>query len=194
MAFLRSVSPLDYGPVIEGGRLLMRMPAISDYPAWARVRSESRSFLIPWEPTWGADELTRAAFRRRVRQYQKDLRDEAGTAFFLFHRNTDALVGGLTLSNIRRGVTQSASLGYWMGVRHAGQGFMTEAVGLLLPFVFRNLWLHRLEAACLPMNEASVRVLEKNGFRREGIARRYLKINGQWQDHVLYAILAEDVG
>lgn len=194
MAFLRSVSPLDYGPVIEGGRVIMRVPAISDFPAWARVRSESRTFLTPWEPTWGSDELSRTAYRRRVRQYQKDLRDETATAFFLFRREGDALLGGLTLSNIRRGVTQSASLGYWMGVRHAGQGYMTEAVGLLLPFVFRTMWLRRLEAACLPRNKASMRVLEKNGFRHEGIARRYLKINGQWQDHCLFAILAEDLG
>jgi ribosomal-protein-alanine N-acetyltransferase len=192
MAFLRSVSPLDFGPVIEGGRLLLRMPAVSDYPAWARIRSESRAFLVPWEPTWGSDELTRAAFRRRVRQHQKDLRDETGTAFFLFERDTDALIGGLTLSNIRRGVTQSASLGYWMGVRHAGKGYMTEAVGLLIPFVFRQMWLHRLEAACLPQNVASIRVLEKNGFTQEGVARRYLKIAGHWQDHYLFAILSED--
>ncbi len=192
MSFLRSVSPLDNGPVVEGRTLTLRMPIASDYAAWARVRSESRAFLATWEPTWAADELTRAAYKRRVRHYQKDLREETGCAFFIVRRGDNALIGGLTLSNVRRGVTQSASLGYWMGVRYAGQGYMSEAVAMVQPYVFRTLWLHRLEAACLPRNGASIRVLEKAGFSREGLARRYLKINGQWQDHYLYAILSDD--
>ena len=192
MAFLRSVSPIDSGPLIEGRRVVLRVPVNGDFDAWARIRTESRAFLVPWEPTWASDELTRGAFRRRIKQYYKDMREETGYAFFLFRRQDEVLLGGLTLSNIRRGVTQSASLGYWMGVRHAGQGYMTEAVSLLVPFVFRNLWLHRLEAACLPRNGASIRVLEKTGFTREGLARRYLKINGQWQDHYLFGTVTED--
>ncbi|MEZ5774531.1 MAG: GNAT family protein [Hyphomicrobiaceae bacterium] len=191
MAFLR-VPTIDSGPVVEGGLLTLRMPQAADYQAWAELRAQSREFLTPWEPTWARDELSRGAYRRRLRHYAQELRDETGYAFLIFRNEDGALLGGLSLSNIRRGVTQSAALGYWMGMPHAGQGFMTEAVRTVLPFVFNSLWLHRLEAACLPRNVASTRVLERNGFVKEGIARRYLKIDGRWQDHVLYATLADD--
>lgn len=193
MAFLRSVTAgSDHGPHVHGRHVHLRMPTGSDYAAWAELRHRSRDFLIPWEPTWARDELTRAAYKRRLRVYQKDLREETGYAFFVFRSADQALIGGLSLSNVRRGVTQSTSLGYWMGVTHAGRGHMTDAVSAVAPFVFGTLGLHRLEAACLPRNEASIRVLEKCGFQREGLARRYLKINGEWQDHYLYGRVAGD--
>jgi ribosomal-protein-alanine N-acetyltransferase len=115
-----------------------------------------------------------------------------GYALFVFCANRGDLVGGLTLCNVRRGVTQACTLGYWIGAPYARQGYMTAAVRAVIPFVFDSLELHRLEAACLPANTASVRLLERTGFTREGLARRYLKINGVWQDHVLYALLEGD--
>jgi len=192
MAFLRSVTAGDTLPQLHGKDVFLRLPASGDYPDWAELRARSRGFLTPWEPTWVSDELSRTSYRRRLRQYQKDLRDQVGYAFFAFRSYDHALLGGLSLTNVRRGVTQAVTLGYWMGVQHAGRGYMTQAVGLLKPFVFENLWLHRLEAACLPDNTASMRVLEKNGFVAEGLARRYLKINGAWQDHRLYGLVADD--
>jgi ribosomal-protein-alanine N-acetyltransferase len=192
MAFLRSVGQ-ETGPVLESRRLVLRTPMSNDYVPWAELRALSRERLVPWEPAWARDELTRSAFRRRLRHYQRDLRDETGYAFFIFRREDQRLVGGLSLSNVRRGVTLAVTLGYWMGLPFHNRGYMTEAVDTVLPFVFGTLWLHRVEAACLPSNQSSIRVLEKCGFEREGLARRYLRINGVWQDHYLYAALAEDM-
>jgi ribosomal-protein-alanine N-acetyltransferase len=190
MAFLRSVSVADPGPVLFGRGIELRVPCANDYAPWAELRARSRDFLVPWEPTWVKDELTRLAYRRRLKQVLKDQRDETGYTFFIFRTADRALLGGLTLSNVRRGVTQACTLGYWMGSPHSGRGFMTEGVRAVIPFVFENLTLHRLEAACLPSNKASMRVLEKNGFVYEGLARRYLKINGIWQDHSLFALVS----
>jgi [ribosomal protein S5]-alanine N-acetyltransferase len=100
----------------------------------------------------------------------------------------------LSLSNVRRGVTQAAILGYWLGLPFVRKGYMSAAVAASVSYAFEDLHLHRLEAATMPNNAASIRVLERNGFRREGIARRLLKINGAWEDHVLHALIAEDVG
>lgn len=191
MAFLRSVSAPDLGPVVHGAGVYLRVPQSNDYLAWAELRAQSREFLTPWEPTWSSSELTKLSFRRRLKHYARDLREDLGYAFFLF-RDDDVLLGGLTLSNVRRGVTQACTLGYWTGAPYAGQGYMTAAVTAVVPFVFDALRLHRLEAACLPHNEASRRLLERVGFTREGLARRYLKINGIWQDHLLYALVDGD--
>ena len=192
MALLRTASPSDLGPVIESDRVLLRTPQMSDYPAWAALRAASREFLTPWEPLWANDELSRASFRRRVRHYHRDLREDVGYALFVFTAPPGSLVGGLTLCNVRRGVTQACTLGYWVGAAFAHQGYMTAAVRAVIPFVFDSLELHRLEAACLPTNTASIRLLERTGFKREGLARRYLRINGVWQDHLLYALLETD--
>jgi [ribosomal protein S5]-alanine N-acetyltransferase len=192
MALLRTASLNETGPVIHGEGVVLRTPQMGDYPAWAELRAASRDFLTPWEPLWSSDELSRASFRRRLRHYQRDLREDVGYALFVFSRPQGELLGGLTLSNVRRGVTQACTLGYWIGVPYAGRGHMTAAVRAVISFVFDSLELHRLEAACLPNNAASVRLLERTGFRREGVARRYLKINGVWQDHLLYALIEDD--
>ena len=160
MAFLRSVSISDLGPTLDGKDVTLRLPQMSDYSDWAELRNQSREFLTPWEPTWMRDELTRASFRRRIRHYQRDLREESGYAFFIFDKAHNYLKGGITLSNVRRGVTQSCSLGYWIGMPHAKKGQMTAGLHAVVPFVFETLGLHRLEAACLPSNIASVRLLE----------------------------------
>jgi len=165
---------------------------MSDYSDWADLRATSREFLTPWEPAWTTVELTRSSFRRRLKYYARDLREDLGYAFFLYDSDVDELLGGLTLSNVRRGVTHACTLGYWIGAPYAGQGKMTAGVRAIIPFVFETLRLHRLEAACLPRNEASIRLLERVGFTREGLARRYLKINGNWQDHITFALLEDD--
>jgi len=193
MAFLRSISTPDTGPELHGDGILLRVPQISDYSDWAELRARSRDFLTPWEPAWTSSELTRTSFRRRLKYYTRDMREDLGYAFFMFDSENDTLLGGLTLSNVRRGVTHACTLGYWVGAPYAGQGKMTAGVRAAIPFVFDTLRLHRLEAACLPRNEASIKLLERVGFTREGLARRYLKINGIWQDHVTYALLEDDV-
>jgi ribosomal-protein-alanine N-acetyltransferase len=193
MAFMRGLTfPGGQQPIIRGEGIYLRYPRVADYLQWSRLRGESRAFLTPWEPSWASDELTKGAFRRRLKRYQKESRHDTAYAFFVFRSEDDALVGGCTLSNVRRGVAQCCSLGYWIGERFARQGYMSNAVTALLPFIFRTLGLHRIEAACLPSNEASQSLLVKAGFRQEGVARRYLQIAGDWQDHVLFALLAEE--
>jgi [ribosomal protein S5]-alanine N-acetyltransferase len=193
MAFFRTVSFSEPLPIIEGDGVFLRAPQMADFAEWAALREASRAFLTPWEPTWLNNDLTRGAFRRRLKRYAEDLRADQAYPFFLFRRADTALVGGLTLANVRRGVAQAGSLGYWIGEPFARQGLMTAAVQALIPFTFDTLRLHRLEAACIPTNLASIRLLEKTGFTREGFARQYLCINGIWQDHLLYALLKSDV-
>jgi [ribosomal protein S5]-alanine N-acetyltransferase len=192
MAFFRTVSSADTMPAITGEGVVLRAPQMSDCAEWASLREASRDFLTPWEPTWPADDLTRSSFRRRIKRYSEDQRSDLAYAFFVFRKPDDILVGGLTLANIRRGCAQAGSLGYWMGAAFARQGYMTAAVRAIIPFAFGTLKLHRVEAACIPANVASVRLLEKTGFKREGFARQYLCIDGVWQDHLLYARLQDD--
>ena len=190
MAFLRSIRPEEDLELIRGRTLILRQPAASDYAEWAELRALSRAHLTPWEPTWSADDLARSMYRRRLRAYAKDMRDDISYPYFIFDIATGHLLGGITLSNVRRGSAQSASLGYWMGAPHAGQGRMKEAVAALLPVTFGALRLHRIEAATMLANFASIRVLEASGFEREGLSRSYLKINGRWEDHLLFGRVA----
>ncbi len=191
MAFFRTINFSEPAPSIAGDGVTLRTPQMTDFNEWAALREASRDFLTPWEPTWPTDDVTRSAFRRRIRRYTEDLRTDQGYAFLIYSRSDDALVGGLTLANIRRGVAQAGSLGYWMGLPHIRKGYMTAAVRAVIPFAFATLRLHRLEAACIPTNAGSIRLLENTGFLREGYAREYLCINGIWQDHLLYARLKD---
>jgi len=192
MAVLRNTDWSSAGPVLKEGAVYLRYPQQADFAAWAEIRGESRSFLEPWEPTWPADDLTRMAFRRRLRRYSSDIREDQAYPFFIFRAEDDAFLGGATISNVRRGVAQACSVGYWSGQRHARKGYTSAAVKALFPFVFDTLKVHRLEAACIPTNEASKALLRRTGFTEEGYARKYLKINGQWQDHILFAMVEDD--
>jgi ribosomal-protein-alanine N-acetyltransferase len=192
MGFFRTASFGELLPAITGAGVMLRTPLSSDYAEWAALREASRDFLTPWEPTWPSDDLTRGAFRRRLKRYVEDQRNDLAYAFLIFRSEDSALVGGLTLANIRRGVAQAGSIGYWIGQPFARKGYMTAAMRALIPFGFSTLRLHRLEAACIPANNASIGLLEKTGFKREGYARGYLCINGTWQDHLLYARLKDD--
>ncbi|MBL8577453.1 MAG: GNAT family N-acetyltransferase [Mesorhizobium sp.] len=179
-------------PALEGDRVILRLPVSRDFKEWARLRGESRSFLEPWEPSWASDELDRSAWRYRLRRYREDYSRGQAIPFFIFEKISGKLLGGVTLGNIRHGVSRSGHIGYWIGEKHAGQGYMLEAIELLAKHAFGTMRLHRIEAACIPGNRRSVRVLEKAGFTREGLLRSYLKINGTWQDHYLYALIADD--
>jgi [ribosomal protein S5]-alanine N-acetyltransferase len=191
MAFLRSPFAADPPPVLKDGHAVIRVPEMNDYEQWAALRAVSREFLTPWEPIWPANDLTRTAFRSRIRQYWRDIDEDAAYPYFIFDAQGQVLVGALTLSNVRRGVAQTGTLGYWIGLPHARKGYMTSAVRLSLDFAFRHLGLHRVEASCLPHNQASIRLLQKCGFAREGLARGYLKIAGEWRDHLLFARLCD---
>ena len=185
----RLASIPDPTPLIRSEGLLLRAPRMDDYVDWAQLRQESRSFLAPWEPVWPVDDLTRQSFRRRMKRYHDDMIADLAHTLFIFEPTTGSLMGGMTLGNVRRGVSQSATLGYWMGQPFAGRGIMTKAVRVMKVFAFEKLGLRRIEAGCIPNNIASIRVLEANGFEREGYAREYLCIAGVWQDHFLYACL-----
>jgi len=191
MALFRSIGS-DREDVIDGRSVMLRAPEMSDHDAWAELRERSRDFLVPWEPIWPSDDLTRSAFRRRLKRYAEEQQADQSYAFLIFKRDDNALVGGVTIANVRRGVAQAAAIGYWIGAPFARQGYMSDAVQALAPHAFDHLRLHRLEAACIPTNAASVALLEKSGFRREGYAREYLCINGAWADHFLYARLRSD--
>ena len=179
----------DPTPSIRADGLLLRYPRMEDYEQWAQLRQESRQFLAPWEPIWPLDDLTRQSFRRRMKRYHDDMVADLAYTLFIFEPSTGSLMGGLTLGNVRRGVSQSATLGYWMGQPFAGRGIMTKSVKISTAYAFNKLGLRRIEAGCIPSNTASIRVLEANGFEREGYAKEYLCIAGIWQDHYLYARL-----
>lgn len=183
----------DPTPVLTGERVVLRPPRGRDFEAWRALRRKSREFLKPFEPRWTEADLNRQAFGARLLRGRGEARRGTDYSFLLFERTAagERLVGGLTLSNIRRRAAQYGNLGYWMGEEFAGRGLMSEAVGVLLPFYFDTLGLHRLHAAFLPHNAASRRVLEKNGFREEGYAENYLQIDGKWADHVLFALTRE---
>jgi len=180
------------GPVLRGERVTLRLPLLRDHAAWASLRLQSRGFLERWEPPWPPDALDRASFRRRVRRGQDEARLATAYAFLIFRREDDALLGGIALSDVRRGIAQSGDIGYWTGAPFAAQGYMTDALRTVVDFAFEDLRLNRVAAACLPENAPSRAVLSKAGFREEGVARAYLNINGRFADHVLFGVLAAD--
>lgn len=190
---LRSWLSRDETPVLLGPRVTLRAPRAADYDEWADLRRRSREFLKPFEPRWSESDLSRRVFLARLKRGREEAHQGTDYSFMVFLRTSDreVLVGGITLSNIRRRAAQYVTLGYWMGVDYVGQGLMTEAVGAVIPFAFDTLGLHRIHAAFLPDNKASRRVLEKNGFREEGYAENYLQIDGKWCDHVLFGLTRE---
>ncbi|MEI9890827.1 MAG: GNAT family protein [Caulobacteraceae bacterium] len=189
MALLDWITP-ESGLTLDGQGVRLRVPRWRDHEAWSTLRRASRDFLQPWEPVWPEDDLERTAYRRRLATYAREMEAGAAYPFYIFRTSDHALVGGVTVSNIRRGVAQMCTIGYWMGQPYAGQGYMTAALKPLTAFALGDLGLHRVEAACLPENHASRRLLLKSGFQEEGMARAYLKINGSWRDHLLFGMVA----
>lgn len=177
---------------IQGEGVYLRNSDTRDFAEWTALREKSRVFLTPWEPVWPLDDLTRASFRYRVRRHAEEMARDEAYSFLIFREEDHAMVGGLSFGHVRRGVSQAATLGYWMGEPYAGRGYMTRAVRAAIAYGFEKQGLHRIEAACLPTNEPSKRLLERVGFKQEGYARAYLNINGQWRDHLLFALLETD--
>lgn len=177
---------------VETDRLTLRPPIHSDFRAWTALRLKSRAYLTPWEPSWAKDHLTRKAFTNRVYWAQRSVANGNAMPLFLVRREDDMLVGAITLDNIRRGPAQAGTLGYWTGEPFARHGYMREAIEAVVHQAFTTLDLSRIEAACLPENTASRGLLEKSGFKYEGVAQSYLQIDGRWRTHVLYAALRRD--
>ncbi|HBD90906.1 MAG: GNAT family N-acetyltransferase [Rhodobacteraceae bacterium GWE1_64_9] len=177
---------------VETERLTLRPPEHGDYRAWADLRESSAGFLIPWEPLWAADHLSRKAFTNRVYWSKRAMAQGSAMPVLLIRRQDQALLGAITLDNIRRGPVQAGTLGYWVGQPFARQGYMREAILAMVHYAFTTLDLSRVEAACLPENHASRGVLERTGFKYEGVAQSYLQIAGRWRNHVLYANLRGD--
>ena len=178
--------------LVETERMTLRLPEHADWRQWSEVREASAEFLVKWEPVWSNDHLTRRAFTNRVYWAQRSEAQGQALPMLLIRREDQQRLGALTLDNIRRGPAQTGTFGYWIGAPFARQGYMREAILALTHHAFTRLDLSRLEAACLPENLPSRGVLEKCGFKYEGVAQSYLQINGRWRNHVLYANLRGD--
>ena len=177
---------------LTGKRVFLRPPKRRDALKWQKLRITSKSFLVPWEPSWDASSCTRRAYLRYFKNSNYLANMDRAYSFLIFKRDDKALLGGINVGNVRRGVSQSASIGYWIGVKYARNGYMKEALKLLIPSLFIDLRLNRIEAATLEENIASRNLLKKIGFKKEGVFRKYLKINGAWRDHVIYGLLEND--
>ena len=178
--------------LIQTDRLDLRLPQLSDHKNWSQLRFESKEFLTPWEPTWSHDHLLRRPFINRVNWAKRSIQNGTAIPLFIINRNEGALIGAITLDNIRRGPNQTATMGYWIGLPYVRKGFMSEAISALVHYAFGTLDLSRIESACLPENTPSRKVLEKCGFKYEGVAQAYIQIDGRWRTHVLYASLRYD--
>ena len=177
---------------LTGERVFLRPPKRRDALKWQKLRMSSKSFLVPWEPSWDASSCTRRAYLRYFKNSNYLANMDRAYSFLIFKTEDKTLLGGINIGNVRRGVSQSASLGYWIGEKHSRNGYMKEALKLLIPSLFVDLRLNRIEAATLEENIASKNLLKKIGFKKEGVLRKYLKINGTWRDHILYGLLEND--
>ena len=178
---------------LTGERVFLRPPKRRDALKWQKLRMSSKSFLVPWEPSWDASSCTRRAYLRYFKNSNYLANMDRAYSFLIFKTDDKTLLGGINVGNVRRGVSQSASLGYWIGEKHSRNGYMKEALKLLIPSLFVDLRLNRIEAATLEENIASKNLLKKIGFKKEGVLRKYLKINGTWRDHILYGLLENDL-
>ncbi|MEO1293868.1 MAG: GNAT family protein [Pseudomonadota bacterium] len=173
-------------PHLVTNNLRLRPPRGSDHPEWARLRRENYGYLQPWEPAWNPDHLSPNAFRRRVSWARREIAAGRTVPLLVFHRDTGAMIGGVTIEHVRRGAAQSGALGYWLAEPFSGRGYMTEALQETIAYAFGPLGLSRLEAACLPYNAASHRLLLRCGFHQEARLAAYLQIDGEWRDHLFF--------
>jgi ribosomal-protein-alanine N-acetyltransferase len=192
------MSPSLRAPIVRsleltGWRIRLATLVESDYEAWLAVRTRCRSWLVPWEPRSKGAPLApedQASFAARCGMRERERQLGSGFGFGIF---VEGRFGGeITLSSIQRGPFQNGSIGYWIDEEMAGAGFIPEAVVVVLQFAFETLRLHRIEVAIIPRNTASRRVVEKLGLRNEGVALGFLEINGEWEDHVRYAMTSEE--
>ncbi len=181
-----------FNPVLVYEPLMLRPGKVDDYPQWLELRETSRTHLIEWEEDWTPEHATLAAFKRRLKTYARDARRGGGLSLLSFRQSDAALVGGATLTNIRYGAARSAILGYWIGAPYVRRGYGFAGLSALKAHAFERIGLNRIVAACQPGNIASRKLLERCGFTNEGLARDYLRINGAWRDHAIYAVTEAD--
>lgn len=176
----------------EAPAVVIRETTAADAEAFERLLVANREFLRPFEPSRPDWFFTLSGIRSELERATADREASSLYAFGIWERETDALVGRIALANVVRGAWQNATLGYFVGQEWGRRGYATEAVRQVVDFAFGPARLHRVQAAVMPRNIASIRVLEKNGFRFEGHAERYLQIDGEWEDHSIYALTTED--
>ena len=177
--------------ILKTKKVELRAPSYSDFDQWLHLRENSKTFLELWEPKRSSDFFKRSAFNNRVKWAKKSSKAGQSYQFFIFDK-FQTLLGSITIENIRKGPSNAATLGYWLGKEHTGKGFMREALFTIIEFSFNKLNISRLEAATLPENRTSRGLLEKLGFKYEGVGQSYLQINGRWRNHVLYGLLRND--
>lgn len=186
---LKSVKLAPSGLRLEGTRIDLISPQLEDYEAWEKVRRRNQNFLKPYEPQWTKDALTKDFFKRRLKKQGKAMSEGRGVFFLIHDKKSNKIIGGINMNDIQYGAARYASLGYWLDKDLLRQGYMHEAGLLVIDYAFNTLKLHRLNAACLIANIASINLLLKLGFQEEGLAKKYLKINGKWQDHRLFGLI-----
>jgi len=192
MSFLNAYSLKKNLFEITGQKIILRPPQYSDWKAWADERKKNKLYLQPWEPLWSINELERSSFVKRVRMFERLSHNDQAYSFLIFKSDNEDFIGEVNISNVQRGIIQSCTIGYWIAKDCEGKGMMSESLELVKKFIFNELKLHRIEAACLPHNKPSLKVLLKNGFIKEGTARKLLKINDKWQDHTVLSFIVDD--
>jgi ribosomal-protein-alanine N-acetyltransferase len=192
MSFLNAYSLKKNLFEITGQKVILRPPQYSDWKAWADERKKNKLYLQPWEPLWSINELERSSFVKRVRMFERLSHNDQAYSFLIFTSDNEDFIGEVNISNVQRGIIQSCTIGYWIAKDCEGKGMMSESLELVKEFIFNELKLHRIEAACLPHNMPSLKVLLKNGFIKEGTARKLLKINDKWQDHTVLSVIVDD--
>ncbi|MCS7464566.1 GNAT family N-acetyltransferase [Paenibacillus doosanensis] len=180
--------------ILQSGPIHLRPLVLSDAPALQELRAANRDYHRPFEPLRSDDQFTLAFQEEQIRNNLLDSERDKSYIFGIFLREEDRLIGRISLTSVFRGPWQNANIGYFMDFRFTGRGHMTLAVKLAVQYAFFGLKLHRVQGAVMPRNIPSIRVLEKAGFRYEGLARNYLHIHGVWEDHNLYAITSEELG
>ena len=192
MSFLNAYSLKKNLFEITGQKVILRPPQYSDWKAWADERKKNKLYLQPWEPLWSINELERSSFVKRVRMFERLSHNDQAYSFLIYKSDNEDFIGEVNISNVQRGIIQSCTIGYWIAKDCEGKGMMSESLELVKEFIFNELKLHRIEAACLPHNIPSLKVLLKNGFIKEGTARKLLKINDKWQDHTVLSFILDD--
>ena len=192
MPFLNAYSLKKNLFEITGRKVILRPPQYSDWKAWADERKKNKLYLQPWEPLWSINELERSSFVKRVRMFERLSHNDQAYSFLIFTSDNEDFIGEVNISNVQRGIIQSCTIGYWIAKDCEGKGMMSESLELVKEFIFNELKLHRIEAACLPHNIPSLKLLLKNGFIKEGTARKLLKINDKWQDHTVLSFILDD--
>ena len=176
-----------------GKKVILKQPKKENWKEWAELRQRSREFLQPWEPKWPNNFLTKESFTSFINMIENSLKKKNGYNFFIFNKKKKHLMGGISLTNFKSEGYKSITIGYWMGQDYAGRGYMKDSLKIICDYCFSDLGVNRIEAACLPKNLTSKKVLLNVGFEIEGYAKKYLNINGKLEDHLLLAKIKKGI-